>query len=56
MSTDILATFLKHWPLFLAVGLAVILASTALGWLMTRWQVLPGTTAVWGTSPGAATA
>jgi hypothetical protein len=34
--------------------LAVVAISTVLGWLMTRWQVLPGTTALWGTSPGAA--
>ena len=56
MTADIVVSFLKDWPLFLAVVLAVILASTTLGWLMTRWQVLPGTTAIWGTSPGAATA
>jgi membrane AbrB-like protein len=27
-----------------------------LGWLISRWRILPGTTAVWGSSPGAATA
>ncbi len=56
ITADIVVSFLKDWPLFLGVVLAVLLASTALGWLMTHWQVLPGTTAVWGTSPGAATA
>ncbi len=44
------------WPLFLAVVIAVLAASSTLGWLLTRWRVLPGTTAVWGSSPGAATA
>jgi len=44
-----------HWPLFLGCVLAVIAASAALGWLLARWRVLPGTTAVWGSSPGAAT-
>jgi membrane AbrB-like protein len=44
------------WPLFVAVAAAVIAASATLGWLLTRWRVLPGTTAVWGSSPGAATA
>ena len=57
---DLLATsfalFLEEWPLFLGVVLTVIAASSALGWLMSRWRVLPGTTAVWGSSPGAATA
>ena len=47
---------LRHWPLFIAVVAAVIVASSALGWQLTRWHVLPGTTAVWGSTPGAATA
>jgi membrane AbrB-like protein len=52
----IIGEILRHWPLFVAVVAAVIAASTTLGWLLTRWQILPGTTAVWGSSPGAATA
>ena len=52
----ILVFFLRDWPLFLAVVLATLVASSVLGWLMSRWQVLPGTTGVWGSSPGAATA
>jgi hypothetical protein len=56
ITADIVVSFLKDWPLFVGVVMAVILASTATGWLMTRWRILPGTTAVWGTSPGAATA
>jgi uncharacterized protein len=44
------------WPIFLGGVLSVIAASAFLGWLLTRWQVLPGSTALWGTSPGAATA
>ena len=51
---DIVVRFLADWPLFLSVVTAVIAATTALGWLLTRWQVLPGTTAVWGTAPGGA--
>lgn len=53
---DILVSFAESWPLFLAVVLAVICASSLLGWLMSHWKVLPGTAAVWGSSPGAATA
>ena len=42
------------WPVFAAgVGSTVVVAAT-LGWLLTRWRVLPGTTAIWGSSPGAA--
>lgn len=55
ISFDILAAFLRDWPLYVGVVLTAIGASSALGWLLTRWRVLPGTTAVWGTSPGAAT-
>jgi membrane AbrB-like protein len=52
----ILAEVVPHWPVFvIAVG-SVIAASVVIGWLMTRWQVLPGTTAIWGSFPGAATA
>ena len=51
---DILLRFLKDWPLFLSVIIGIVAASTALGWLLARWRVLPGTTAVWGTAPGGA--
>lgn len=45
-----------HWPLF-AVGVpSVIAVSSILGWWMTRMGAFPGTTAIWGLSPGAATA
>ncbi|HTH61368.1 MAG TPA: AbrB family transcriptional regulator [Paraburkholderia sp.] len=44
-----------HWPLFAFGVLSVIAASTLLGWLLMRLRVLPGSTAVWGLSPGAAT-
>lgn len=46
----------KYWPIFLGGVLSVVAASTVLGWLLARWQVLPGSTAVWGSWPGAATA
>lgn len=53
---DILVTFAQRWPLFLGVVTLVIAASSTMGWMLSRWQVLPGTTAVWGSSPGGATA
>ncbi len=43
------------WPTFLGGVLSVIVASVALGWLLARLRILPGTTAVWGAFPGAAT-
>src|ERR1700719_56877 len=51
----ILATMARQWPLFLAGVCSVLVISTSLGALLARWRVLPGTTAVWGSSPGAAT-
>lgn len=55
-TASITGVMLANWPLFLGIILAVIASSSALGWLLARWQVLPGSTAVWGSSPGAATA
>lgn len=53
---DIVHAFLKDWPLFLGVVMVIIATSSALGWTLARLKVLPGTTAVWGTAPGAASA
>ncbi|WP_315836576.1 AbrB family transcriptional regulator [Bradyrhizobium prioriisuperbiae] len=46
----------RDWPLFVAGVLSVMVVAAALGWMLARWHVLPGTTAIWGSSPGAATA
>lgn len=54
VSPDLAGTFLSRWPLFLAIVLSVIAVSTLSGWVMTRKRILPGTTAIWGSSAGAA--
>jgi membrane AbrB-like protein len=46
ITTDIVVTIFQRWPMFLAL----------IGYVLTRLRVLPGTTAVWGSSAGAATA
>lgn len=56
LSPEVLGAIGSRWPAFLLGGLGVVFISAALGWLLTRWKVLPGSTAVWGTAPGAATA
>jgi membrane AbrB-like protein len=56
ITPDILGTMAKDAPLFLLFILSAIAIATGLGWVLTRWQVLPGTTAVWGSSPGGASA
>ncbi len=53
---SIFAEIAADWPIFLIGVLSTIAAASLLGWLLTRSRVLPGTTAVWGSSPGAATA
>ncbi len=56
ITPSIVAAFIKDSPLFLTAIAAVIAASSFLGWLMSRWGALPGSTAIWGLSPGAASA
>lgn len=51
-----LGPVLRQWPLFLAGTVLLIAASSALGWWLMRRQVMPGTTALWGMAPGAASA
>nr|WP_321981567.1 AbrB family transcriptional regulator [uncultured Cohaesibacter sp.] len=43
------------WSAFLFGTLATFIASTLLGWSLARSGLLPGTTAIWGSSPGGAT-
>jgi len=51
-----LARVAADWPLFLGATVSIIAASAGLGWFLMRRQVFPGTTAVWGLAPGAASA
>jgi membrane AbrB-like protein len=52
----LLLRVLHDWPLFLGFTLSVMAASMGLGWWLSRHKVLPGTTAIWGLAPGAASA
>jgi len=56
MTPAIGKTFLSQWPWFLAGVTSTLLASSLLGIVLNRLRVLPGTTAIWGTTPGAAMA
>ena len=47
---------IHDWPLFLGFTVLIMGASAGLGWWLARHKVLPGTTAVWGLAPGAASA
>ncbi len=54
ISPTFVGNFSANWPLFLAIVMSVIALSSFSGWIITRMKILPGTTAVWGTSAGAA--
>jgi uncharacterized protein len=56
ITPDILVTIFHKWPMFLILIGAVIFFAAGLGFALARLKALPGTTAVWGSSPGAATA
>jgi hypothetical protein len=53
---SLMAEVAADWPIVVAGTLFTILASSLLGWLLARSGALPGTTAIWGSSPGAAAA
>ena len=45
-----------QWPVFVAGVMSTIVMAALVGWLLTRWRVLPGTSAIWGSAPGGAAA
>lgn len=56
LELHVLAKVASEWPIFLSIAACVLGASAALGWLLMRSNLLPGTTAIWGLAPGAASA
>lgn len=54
LPTNIYLEIAQEWPIFLLGTCSTIVASSFLGWLLSRTGLLPGTTAIWGSSPGAA--
>jgi uncharacterized protein len=56
LTTSIVVSMVRHWPTMVAVVLITILAAGLVGWVLVRLRALPGTTAAWGSSPGAASA
>ena len=44
ITPSILDSFFQEWPIILGVVFAIIAASSFLGWVMSRWRVMPGTT------------
>jgi len=56
LSPEILAEIRAQWPIIIGSAFFVIVVANGLGYILARQRILPGTTAIWGCSPGAATA
>lgn len=52
----IVGAIFRDWPLYVGCIFALLLISSVIGWQLARWRILPGSAALWGSSPGAATA
>ncbi|PYD79825.1 AbrB family transcriptional regulator [Komagataeibacter sucrofermentans] len=55
LQVRIFSKVIGEGPLFLGGVMCVIVLCTLIGFCLARWKVLPGSTALWGASPGAAT-
>lgn len=56
LTPDLATEIAADWPQFVAGVLSVIVASNAIGWFLARRGLLPGSSAIWGSAPGAAMA
>ncbi|MDR3077671.1 MAG: AbrB family transcriptional regulator [Planctomycetota bacterium] len=54
LTSEAIDGFVLRWPLFLSMVVSVSALSSLIGWLLARTGMFPGSTAIWGTSPGAA--
>jgi membrane AbrB-like protein len=56
ITADIVTTLSRNSLLFGVITVITVLGAAALGWLLSRSGLIPGATAIYGISPGAATA
>lgn len=56
MTVSVMVTILDDWPAMLLATAITLLLSLLVGIILVRYGGLPGTTAAWGTTPGAAAA
>ena len=56
MTPDVWQTLIGHGLILSAMVLTTIVAGALVGWSMMKAQLIPGSTAAWGSSPGGATA
>jgi len=56
LTLKVLREIVDQWAIFLGGVFSVIFLSFTLGYILARLRVMPGNVALWGSSPGAATA
>jgi membrane AbrB-like protein len=56
LTTAILTSISQDWAVMLMIVTTTVLAGGLVGWILVKFGALPGTTAAWGSSPGAASA
>src|SRR5229473_2281428 len=56
LTRAILVSIAHDWPAMLLVIVTTVIAGGLVGWVLVKLGTLPGTTAAWGSSPGAAPA
>ena len=56
MTPAMLAMLVPRWPLLLGANALLIIGIAVIGLVATRLRIIPGTSAIWGLSPGAASA
>lgn len=56
MTGAILVSIARDWPAMLLVIGTTVIAGGLVGWVLVKLGTLPGTTAAWGSAPGAASA
>jgi|GEM_PF-56424 len=54
ITPDILHEMAADWPIFIGGVVSVIIAAAFIGYILAKKQLLPGTTAIWGSAPGGA--
>lgn len=56
LTASILISIAQDWAPMLVIVALTVLAGGIVGWVLVKFGVLPGSTAAWGSSPGAASA
>ncbi len=54
LTASILISIADDWAVMLLIVSTTVVAGALVGWVLVKFGALPGTTAAWGSSPGAA--